>query len=109
MLNYIKESHIKNHFITNPEWERVFLKYYPNWNPEAYEANAKDVFEKNGFSFNIKRRSQNPNSQFYHVVEVELYEGEEWLFAIEMHDSYCIQQTIIDIICNYEVDISKFK
>ncbi len=109
MTNFLEEKHVKNQFITNPEWERVFLKHFPNWTIETYEANAEEVFRKNGYTFVPVRRSKNPDSKFYCIVELELYKDGEWQESITLHEDFAVQAYIIDLISNYDVDISKFE
>jgi hypothetical protein len=107
-------EHIKNQFISNPEWEAVFLKHYPNFTPETYIESAKKLFKSNGFTIDEERRSKNPDSRVYCIVEATLLKDGEFVFSLVGHESSIIEELLIGTIsyhlCDYnEVDFSKFK
>lgn len=106
---YITEEHIKNHFIVNPEWKKLFFTHYKDFNQSNYTDRTKKVFEKNGYSF--KTIQPFKSKRFNTVREVEMYKGEEWIVAFQgFNERNALEQLFIDIICDYEtVDLSTFK
>jgi hypothetical protein len=105
----LTKDNIENQFITNPVWEEVFLKNFPNWTPETYIDNAVSLFNKNGYTIINKRRSERPDSKFYNVVDCELQKDGEFIFSIQTHIDASIKEVLLDCICNYEIDFSTFK
>lgn len=109
----LEASHIKNHFIENPEWERVFLKHHPDWTPETYIAKAKALFEANGCKFVENRKFKSAN--YKHILDLDLHgppteENEDgFLFGLQGHEDLVYSQVIITAICEYEIDFTKFK
>lgn len=116
-MSGLTKDHIKYHFLDNPEWERVFLKHYPNWTPETYVKDAKKLFEANGYSFECERVTNNKKNSLYNVFTVNLYKGkvedDDFIFGMRhlrgdgKGDE--VEQVLIACICQYEVDISKFQ
>lgn len=92
----LTKENIENHFIVNPDWT-----------PENYIPRAKEIFEKNGYRFEELRPFK--GKTFGHVVELEIYKGKEWLWSLQYHQDTALEQLLVDCICNYEVDVSKFK
>lgn len=105
----LTEENIRNHFLTNPEWKRVFTEHYPDWSPDTYVRDAKALFEVNGYRFEEDRMSKRPDSKFRCVVTIDLYHGDDFVFGLQGHELSVLEQLLIIVICEYEVDISKFK
>lgn len=106
----LTKSQIENQFITNPDWRKVFLKHYPNWTPETYIKDAIELCAKNQcFLKIVKRGSKNPESQFYHIVDVEVTLRGEWLYELQVHDRDYEQSVLVDAICDYEIDFETFE
>lgn len=105
----ITKENIKNHFITNPAWEEIFLKHYPKWTPENYFKNALELFNKNGYTITETRNSNNKKSVFYKVVEAELQKDGEFMFSLTGHIDSTSNDVILECICKYEIDFSTFK
>lgn len=105
---YITEENIKNHFITNPVWKSLFIKYFHKWNYKTYWKDCMTIFEKNGYSFKTIKPY---NSERTHMIrEVEIYKGKEFVMSMQSFDERdATEQLLIDIICHYEIDFSKFK
>ena len=108
----LTSQNIKNHFIENPEWERVFLKHHPDWTPENYIEKAKALFEANGYKFVENRKFK--SDKFKHILDLDLHgppskDNEDgFVFGMQGHEDFVYSQVIISAICEYEVDISKF-
>lgn len=111
-------EHIEQHFILNEHWKNIFLLSFPNWTPETWEKDAWSIFERNNYRYEIERYSENPKSNLYDAVkcisifdkslETETTDG----FIIGYGDltyENSLQQLLIGVICNFEVDIRKFK
>lgn len=105
----LTESQIKQQFIVNPDWREVFLKHYPNWTPETYITNALELCQKNEcFLKIVKRGSKNPESPFYRIVDVEVTLRGEW-YELQINDHDWERTTLVDAICNYQIDFETFK
>lgn len=105
----LEQSHVKNQFITNPDWRIAFLKHYPEWTVESWLQNALELLKKNGYRLEIaKRYSTNPERPLYHVVDIALYKNDEWQYELQMNDCEWEMNFLIDAICDYEIDFSTF-
>lgn len=102
------DEYIKNHFITNPEWKRVFLKHFPLYSAQDYMEKALKVFEINGYKITTKRMSERKTSAFYRVIDATLLYKDDFVFSQQSHEDSAVEQVIISCICNYDVDITKF-
>lgn len=108
-------KHIKNHFLTNPDWREVFMRFNPDWksetyNPKNYIVDAEKILNANGYSLKIEKRlSNNPKSSWYHAGEMALYHKDEFIFSIETHLDNAKEQVLIEAITKYEIDFTTFK
>lgn len=108
----LEVKHIKNHFLENPVWEKVFLKHYPNWTPETYITSAKTLFEANGYKFVDNRPYK--YEKFKSILDVDLHgpstknNDDGFLFGMQGHADSIYESIIITAICEYKIDFSKF-
>lgn len=116
----IKEEYVKNHFIINPTWKSVFLANFPTWTPETYTESAIALFEKNGYSLKVSERMGNrPESKYWDLVRVSVTEPPseknedgficEYDWAWNGDGKNAIEQALIDLVCNYSIDFSKWQ
>lgn len=114
----IKKEHIENHFICNPYWKELFLKEFPTWTPETWTEKAWSIFERNGYTYDVKKYSDNPESKLYNAVKyIDLYDTK---LKDDVNDGFiigyggiryenCLEQLLISVICDFKVDFTKFK
>lgn len=108
MESSLSVENIKNHFINNPEWERVFKARHKDWDKtDVYVERAKKIFEDNGFRFNPVHPYK---GRLATVVELEVYNGDEWMFDQQGDQSQVLEQTLIGLICDMEdIKLATFK
>ncbi len=102
------EKYIKNHFLSNPEWETIFLKHYPNWTPESYTKNAIELFNKNGYHFVDFKKGRQASTVDLYGPKTETSDG-KFLFGFMGSNDTVHEQIIIKAICEYHIDFSTFK
>lgn len=116
----LTSENIKNHFISNPEWKRVFLANFPSWTPETYLENAEKLFEQNGHSMKVSERlGKRPDSKHWNLVRVlvsePVSEKNEDGFICEYDWTWngdgknALEQALIDIVCTYNIDFTNWK
>lgn len=108
MLN---NEHIENHFICNSIWKDIFVSKYPNWTADTWTDNVWKLFEDNGYTYEIETYSDNPNSKLFGAVKsCDLFYLNE--FVIGYGDSRienCLEQLLINVICNFDIDFNTLK
>jgi hypothetical protein len=106
----LTQDNIDNHFRTNRAWKALFEKYYKEYTPETYIKLAWDIFEKNGYRYEIERYSNRPESRMYHAVKcIDLFHGEEFIIGRgDVYDEWAVEALVIMVICDFEVDFSTF-
>lgn len=115
----LTKENIKNHFLSNPVWKRVFLENYPDWTPENYSLNVKALFEKNGYTFKVEKELK--NERIGHLVRMDLYGppadaqddgfvfGKDWVQCSYGGEIRAVEQIFIPAICEYIVDFTNWK
>lgn len=113
---HIKKEHIQTHFVINRTWKALFLKYFPEWTAETWAEDVWSIFENNGYRYEIERYSNNPDSKLYCAVRcVDLFGPDKSEcsdgFVVGYGDSNissAVEQMLINVICNFDVDFTKF-
>lgn len=106
MGTYFTAEHIKNQFITNPDWREVFLKHHPDWTPETWLQCALDVLKKNNCTLTVIKRY---SGRLQGLIEVAVHVDGEWMYEQQLNDFHWEEKIIVRAICDYEIDFSKFK
>jgi len=103
MLN---EEHIKNHFILNPSWEKLYKSKFNDTDPKLWTDRVKTILEDMGYTFIIERYSDNPKSKMYNSVYCISInkDGEELYGRGDVSYKSCHEQLFIDVICEHIVD-----
>lgn len=113
----LETHHIEAHFTENRAWAKLFKSRFPNWTPATWVEDVWSIFEANGYRYEIERYSNNPESKVYCAVKcVDLFgpitEDNDDGFIVgygDSHDSVALEQMLISVICNFDVDFTKFK
>jgi hypothetical protein len=107
----LTRSNISNHFATNRDWKELFEKNYPKINPETYVEDAWKLFERNGYTTEMDRYSNNPKSRVYTALKsIDLLHNGEFITGREQVNEYnALEQLLIMIITDFDVDFTTFK
>lgn len=108
----IKQEHIENHFIINLYWKKYFLSKYPNYSQKTWTEDAWKLFEDNGYTYELERYSNNKTSKLYSAIKcITLIDsnGEDVIGYMDTHINSALEQLLISVICNFDVDFTKFK
>lgn len=113
-MYHLTEENVKTHFLTNPEWKRVFLKNYPDWTPEKYIEQATELFVRNGYR--IVENERMKSKKFAGIVRLDLYgpsspeNSDGFVFGLDWRqESSAYKNIIIEAICDYLVDFTNWK
>jgi len=107
----LTQEHIDNQFIENRSWQKYFLSKHPIYEPKYYIELAWNLFVKNGYSYELERFSNNPESKVYTAIKsIDLYHRAEFIVGYTMVNEFqALEQLLIMVICEHEVDFNKFK
>lgn len=108
----MKQEYIEEHFRTNLSWKEYFLSKYPNYSPKTWTEDAWKLFKDNGYTYSLHRYSDNPESKVYDSIKcITLVDsnGEDVIGYMDTHISQALEQLLITVICNFDVDFTKFK
>lgn len=107
----LKQEHIETHFLINRDWKEYFLKNFPEYKVETWTSDAWSLFERNGYRYEMERYSRFPDSPLYTAIkEITLYKGDKEICWInDRTESSALEQLILNAVCNFEVDFTKFK
>ncbi len=108
--SYLTSEHISRHFAINKTWEELFKLHHESFCLSDYVYHAWKIFESNGFTFDIKRYSNNPRSSVYSAVkEINLYKNGVWVAGrYDLNYSNCVEQFLIELITKDRMDFKKF-
>lgn len=112
---------IKNHFINNPKWKKVYMKRFPEDIDEKnypdfsnkYVENSILLFKENGYSFHVIERMKSKKFSCC-VIAAITYDlngpnENEILLWDWSHESQAYEQMLVSCICHYDIDFSTFK
>lgn len=109
--SYLTYEHISRHFSINHTWRDLFELHHTTFDIRDYVYLAWKIFESNGFTFDIIRYSNNPNSSVYSAVKsINLYnKNGEWVAGyFDVSYSHCMEQLLINVITTYRMDFREF-
>ena len=107
----LKKEHIEGQFRCNSIWKNIFLSKYPNWSVDTWTEDVWKLFKDNGYTYEIERYSNNPESSVYCAVKScdLFYKGEFIIGYGDSHITSCLEQLLIGVICNFEIDFNTLK
>jgi len=105
------QTNIDNHFLGNRSWRALFERHYKSYTPEDYIAKAWKLFEDNGYTTELERYSDRPESKVYTAIKCIdlLHDGELIVGRMNVHESQALTQLLLMVICDHEVDFNTFK
>lgn len=112
LIQQLTSDNIEEQFRINRSWRALFNNHYQAINPDTYITDAWKLFVANGYSYQITRYSDNPSSALYVAIkDISLHDrkGEEIVARGDVHFDSALEQLMIMVICEFEVDFTKFK
>lgn len=106
---YLEAEHIKNHFLENPEWKTIFFKHFHNYTPHNYYKRAMEIFQKNGYTFEIIQPYKGRTCHTIRECQLNDPAGDLVLGIQSSDERASIEQVLVSVICEYTIDFSKFK
>lgn len=109
--SWITDENIEYHFLENRVWETYFKSKYPEFTCKDYIQKAWKLFEENGYSVEVERYSNRPESKHYSTIKsIDLYKGDEFIVGrVQVNETYALEQLLIMVITDFEVDFKEFK
>ena len=108
----MEQTYIEEHFLINLPWKEYFLSKYPKYSTKTWTEDVWKLFKNNGYSYNLDRYSNNPKSKLYNAIKsIALIDpcGKEVICYLNTNINSALEQLLITVICNFDVDFTKFK